>query len=142
MCCITITSPDGTPDYFSLIIERFLSGAGGIFWPSQPQFWSIFGSYNTPPLPRILESPSLGEPRTGLVACIALEEVAKPPPGVLKADDGKPEQNQRKEDMEGGSWGSGRTTPQFRTTRQLPHSVANLLGETLVQQKAGLPHHG
>ena len=90
----------------------------------------------------ILESPSLGEPRTGLVACIALEEVAKPPPGVLKADDGKPEQNQRKEDIEGGSWGSGRTTPQFRTTRQLPHSVANLLGETLVQQKAGLPHHG
>ena len=52
----------------------------------------------------ILESPSLGEPRTGLVACIALEEVAKPPPGVLKADDGKPEQNQRKWDIEGGSW--------------------------------------
>ena len=99
MCCITITSPDGTPDYFSLIIERFLSGLGEFFGPRNPNFG------------RFLESPSIGEPRTGLVACIALEEVAKPSPGVLKADDGKPEQNQRKEDIEGGSWGSGRTTP-------------------------------
>ena len=73
--------------------------AGGIFWPRNPNFG------------RFLESPSIGEPRTGLVAFIALEEVAKPSPGVLKADDGKPEQNQRKEDIEGGSWGSGRTTP-------------------------------
>ena len=105
MCCITITSPDGTPDYFSLIIERFPFRGWGNFLalatPILVDFWNL----------AILESPSLGEPRTGLVACIALEEVAKPPPGVLKADDGKPEQNQRKEGIEGGSWGSGRTTP-------------------------------